>query len=150
MRTYCVTYEIVTPESSKRGDAEERGFCDGGDRDYQIPLPADIWGQRFTEWREKGGYTFDVPINPDDWPGFDPEDPEGEDESAACCRAMAAILLDAGATETSGYPHQPGDWYTSYRTGATTSYSYHLDGWTPEEESTIARLVKARNPRAAL
>ena len=246
-RTYCVTYDIVTPESAEDGDVSERGFCDLGTRSRQIPMPPDLRGDAVKPWRAQ--FDFDVEVTPDNWPDYIPapngwpvrvaaskesdygfaikpgqtdwkygaytlthlcidgfgnriavytpdpnsdgssfprrswsaasdiipngrllggpgarivtdNDAAGMDpyipDSEACVRAMARILLDAGATETSGSPHSTGNWYTAldadqdFRTGETTSYSYHLDGWTPQEERLIAALVKARNANAVL
>ena len=154
-RTYCVTYEIITPESAENGDVSERGFCDLGSHSRQIPLPPDLCGDAVKAWSAQ--FDFDVEVTPEDWPDWDPPPPTSSvqwmypevHESYACARAMAKILLDAGATETSGSRHSTGDWYTAtdadqdWRDGSTTSYSYHLDGWTPDEERLIAALVKS-------
>ena len=248
-RTYCVTYDIITPESAEDGDVSEHGFCDGGSASRQIPLPDGLCGDAVKTWA--ANFDFNVEVTPDEHEDYaDPGVPEphqyradlsrfatafrgefspmwspywdvqliywdehfrywrvvgcGDDvwfkqsarlrhaptagelwrrrkkwrdsttawrnaqrvsslgltlpisASEACARAMAKILLDAGATDPSGSRHSTGDWYTAvdadqdFRTGATTSYSYHLHGWTPDEERMIAALVKARNANAVL
>ena len=61
----------------------------------------------------------------------------------------AKMLLSEGATEPSSMPYHPGTWYTSegdmdYRSGETTSKSYHLYGFTETEEREIYKLVTKR------
>ncbi len=147
-RTYCIAYEIVTPESAEDGDVAERGFLLVGMRSYPVPLPDGVVGEAFVEWRK--GQDFDVAVDPTDCDDYCTDPQPGDDpscsESEAACRVMAKILRDAGASYHSPQHFQPGDWYSAegeqdIYDGSYTSYAYHLDGWTPEEERRVCGLV---------
>ena len=43
MNTFCVTYDITTPESAEHGDVAEAGFIDAGGN--RVVLPADMCGE---------------------------------------------------------------------------------------------------------
>lgn len=58
----------------------------------------------------------------------------------------AKYLLDRGAVEPSSSHFHPGIWYSTYedvdyRTGERTVESYHLKGFTKEEEREVWELV---------
>lgn len=67
----------------------------------------------------------------------------------------AIEFLDGkGVTETSSSPWCVGDWYSTegsqnYRTGETTSYSFFLEGFSPEEEWAVYRGVFPEKAAAA-
>lgn len=106
MRLIKITYEIVTPESAEQGDIAESGWID-----------------------EEG-----TPVEPDE---FDIEE-MGEPLAVAKCAAK----IIGHCVEASDYPkcHPGHTWYTDadgdtdYSTGAVTRQSYHLEGFSEEEE----------------
>ena len=109
-----ICYEVVTPESAAEGDAAERGWID-----------------------EEG---IDVTPSADDVAEHDgPVD------------ALVNLTLEAiGHTSlvpSSGCWH-PGLWYTDADperdcfTGAETRQSYHLAGFTPDEEAAVYRRLR--------
>lgn len=123
MRYILTTYEVVTPESAECGESDSRGYimAAGGMR-CTDGEPADI------------GY----PIT-------------GEDYDGDIIAEAVKYLRKNYATEASDYPYSPrGTWYTApnynhdYRTGATESRSYHLVGFTDEEERAIYEAVMAK------
>jgi hypothetical protein len=79
------------------------------------------------------------------------EDEEGEefeidefdrDDGIDLATKVAKWLRNKGVIEGSSSHFHPGIWYTSegdinYRTGAETQRSFHLEGFTPEEEEAI-------------
>jgi hypothetical protein len=89
------------------------------------------------------------------------EDEEGEemqvddfDREEGVNVAQKAIhwLRHAGATEPSSSQFHPGVWYSSepsqdYRTGASTTRSYHLEDFRPEEEREIYYALTGREYR---
>lgn len=69
----------------------------------------------------------------------------------------AKWLLDKGANyEASSSHFHPGIWYSSqpegdFATASETTYSFHLEGFTPEEEEKIFyKLFPRRNPQMQL
>ena len=111
MRRIKISYEIVTHESAAEGDAAERGWID-----------------------EEG-----VEITPDE---YDLDDSEGDELAAVVKLATKTI---GGCVEASDYPrcHPGHTWYTDsdgttdYQTGDNTRQSYHLEGFSPDEELAI-------------
>jgi hypothetical protein len=58
-------------------------------------------------------------------------------------------LTDSGAYEPSSMPFSVGTWYNTearedYRTGDNTTESYHLKGFSPDDEKQIYKLVIGR------
>lgn len=112
------TYQIVTSESAANGDYAETG------------------------WEDEVG----AAIEPDE---YDLDEAEG-DEVAAVVRLVVKYI--GHGVEASDYPNcQPGHtWYTDsnpdrdYETGADTTYSYHLDGFTTDEELAIYAALTGR------
>lgn len=108
MRKITVTYAIVTPESAEQGDFDDTGFT------------GEVWEIEPTE-----------------------------DEINDACGSMLCAVADLVANklpgvEASNYPDwRRGTWYTDadgdidYLTGAETRKSYHLDGFTDDEEREI-------------
>src|SRR3990167_3172861 len=99
------TFSTVTPESAVDGEDADRGWID-----------------------EDG-----TPITPDE---YDVE--EHGSESAAAVALAVKLIRDEGGVEASDYPRcsHGHTWYTTvdpdrdYRTGAETTYSFHLVGFT--------------------
>lgn len=101
--------------------------------------------------------TFRTISQPDNMEGDVEEDYSGwEDEEGYSCLPeedeiadgitvvdkAAKFLCDEGVSETSSYPFGVGDWYSTefsidYATGEETAYSYHLEGFTDDEEEKI-------------
>lgn len=109
-RRIQITYDVITPESCEQGDYAESGFEN-----------------------EEG-----VLIAPDE---LDIE--EHETELAAVAYLAAKEIRDRGGVEPSSSWFHPGIWYSTvdpdqdYGTGEDTCYSFHLDGFTEEEEKAI-------------
>lgn len=170
MPSYSITYEIITMSDEEDGEPERVGgyYLPGG---WHHEIPDGLTGDAFVAWCKSQG-PFDIEVKPEDWIDFEPADWRGlwfageryateslmrpivkaavADSEA---RAMAATLLYEGATECSGCPHHTGAWWSTppdqdYWAGAYETHSYHLNGFTPEQEAFIAKLVKARNAHA--
>ena len=142
MKTYCTTYEVVSLDSAKYGDVDERGFLVDG---HDCPLSPELCGDAFLAWHRENNP--DVEVTADDW--TDPDDPQ------ACVRYMADVIIRKGAMNTSGVPFAPGDWYETepeqdMRTGSYRSECVHLDGWTAEEETAVNKLVRAGKASATI
>lgn len=100
---------------------------------YEIihPSEEDVYPEIENGWVNEDG----VPIEPD------------EDETIA--EAAAKMMKYDGATEASSSHFHTGIWYTSYgdtdyQSGETENRSYHLYGFTPEEEAEVFELMKPR------
>jgi hypothetical protein len=94
------------------------------------------------------------------------EDEEGEDfevdefdreEGLDVADVAARWLLDKGANyEASSSHFHPGIWYSAqpegdFATASETTYSFHLEGFTPEEEEKIYyKLFPRRDPQMRL
>lgn len=106
---------------------------------YEIVTPesAEIGDAEERGWIDEEG----VLIEPD------------EDNDETLVEAAAKFLRDEGATEPSSSSFHRGVWYswpdsqTDYRTGAETTQSYHLRGFTPAQEEQIHALVTRRRRR---
>lgn len=109
-RLIRISYEVITPESAELGEVAERGWID-----------------------EDG-----VNVDPD-------VDPRIEDASYWRWAVLnAAVGVIGYYRQPSCYPFAPGfTWYSettgdeNYATGAVTYRSWHLSGFTPEEEQDI-------------
>ena len=110
MRRIKITYQIVTPESAELGECDDSG------------------------WENEEG----VCVDPDDW---DIEE-YGSTHSAVIGLALKII---GNGVEGSDYPNcYPGHtWYTEsdgdmdYTDGSVKTLSYHLEGFTKQEEIDI-------------
>ena len=65
-----------------------------------------------------------------------------EEDNETIADATAQFLYDSGAWEISSSDPSPGTWYSgtgdeNYQTGVTRTLSYHLRGYTPEEEVEV-------------
>lgn len=108
-RLIRISYEVITPESAEIGEVSERGWID-----------------------EEG-----VVIEPDDG--------DIEDAGSVLWAVVnAAVGVIGHRQQPSSYPCSPGfTWYTEsdgdedYATDAVTYKSWHLSGFTPEEEHAI-------------
>ncbi len=122
MRRIRISYQVVTPESAEIGDYADSGWVD-----------------------EEG-----VCIEPDDY------DVEEHDSESAAAVALAVKTIGRGC-EASDYPrcHAGHTWYTecdgdtSYADGSVTTNSFHLDGFSEEEELAIYTEITGRTVRAA-
>lgn len=78
-----------------------------------------------------------------------PDADEAADGVTAVDKAVE-MLRDNGATEASSSSFHTGIWYTNndhdtdYITGAVESRSYHLKGFTPEEERAVYAGMRGR------
>lgn len=81
----------------------------------------------------------------EDGADMEPDEYDVEEGVTAVDKAIS-FLKDKGVTETSATLRSVGDWYSTegdqdYRTGATTRYSFFLEGFSPEEEHAVYRGV---------
>lgn len=108
-RLIRISYEVITPESAELGEVEERG------------------------WIDEDGVVIE---------------PDADDIENAGSELLAVVNAAVGVIghrqQPSSYPCSPGfTWYTEsdgdedYATGAVTYKSWHLSGFTPEEEHAI-------------
>jgi len=115
MRKITVTYTVVAPESAEQGDYDDTGFT------------GEVWE-------------------------IEPTEDEIDDAGGFMLSAVVDLVADKiSGVEASNYPDwRRGTWYTDtdadidYRTGAETRKSYHLDGFTDDEEREIYRRLTAR------
>lgn len=120
-RFIASTYSIITPKSAEDGDYAENGWKDSAGNRYDVGAanPADI-GQPIT----------------------------GEDYDGDVVAEAVAYLKSEGASEPSSYPFNAVTWYSAsnedYRSGSTEETSYHLYGFTAEEEREIYRAITGR------
>jgi len=111
-----ISYEIITPESAEQGDAEERG------------------------WYDEEGILIEIDK-------FD--------------KSIGMTIAEKAADTITQYPGEEGFeasssefhvgiWYTAYKTeydyetGAVTNYSFHLYGFTEDEERAIYNILKGK------
>lgn len=80
-----------------------------------------------------------------------------DDDIRLATVAVDHLITEGGlGMEPSSSAGGPGTWYTNYdanenyQTGARTSYSYHLDGFTPEQETLVFNLYRAAGRRRRL
>jgi hypothetical protein len=127
-----ITYEIVTPESAAEGEAEDSGWIN-----------------------EEG-----IDCTPDDMDLSDAEDTLWDDEIEeltkeeiflhAVVKLAEKEILEKGGVEPSSSQFHKGIWYTQidsdkdYATGADERWSFHLDGFTEEQEKAIHEAVTAK------
>jgi hypothetical protein len=117
MRKIRTTFQTISPESAVNGDYEETG------------------------WIDEDGHCID----PDDY---------DVDEYGSEFHAIVALATDyiGDCVSASDYPRCcPGHtWYTDsddtvdYNTGNRTTHSYHLDGFTEDEEIAIYAYLTGR------
>lgn len=111
-RLITKSYQVVTPESAEIGDYDETG------------------------WEDEDGR----PIEPDE---FD-VDEHGEFE--AIVRDAVSYIQESGNVEASSTRFHTGIWYTTIdaenEDGTSTTYSFHLNGFLPEEEEAIFNRLK--------
>ncbi len=74
------------------------------------------------------------------------------EEGVSLARVVADWLRNRGVFEASSSHFYPGIWYSAepeqdMHTGASTTRSFHLEGFTPEEEQDIYYLMFPRRPR---
>ena len=123
------TYEIISYEDAEVGEAGERGYADESGNHFET-YPEDIAGDDLPR------ITFEIDE-------YDIED------GITIADKVGKFLEREGVTESSSSPWSPGSWFSTegiedYRTGDRTIYSYHLYGFTPEEEEQIARIALGR------
>lgn len=123
------TYEIISEEDAEVGEAGERGYADESGNHFET-YPEDIAGDDLPR------ITFEIDE-------YDIED------GITIADKVGKFLEREGVTESSSSPWSPGSWFSTegiedYRTGDRTIYSYHLYGFTPEEEEQIARIALGR------
>lgn len=84
------------------------------------------------------------------WIDEDGESCEPEDEDETAIDNAVRILRNAGVTEPSSSAFHPGLWYSTepqvidYSTGTEREESYHLKGFSEDEEREIYRRMTAR------
>lgn len=111
-----ISYEIITPESAEQGDAEERGWYD----EEGILIEVDKFDKSIgMTIAEKAADTIT-------------QHPGEEGFQASCSDFYSGIWYTAYKTEY------------DYETGAVTNYSFHLYGFTEDEERAIYNILKGR------
>lgn len=116
-RLIRTTYEVVTPESAAEGEATERG------------------------WVDEAGYVIEP----------DADDVEQYGDILAAVVGLVEKYIGVGV-EASDYPccNVGHTWYTEidvsidYRTGAETRRSWHLEGFSADEQEFIYEVLTAR------
>lgn len=130
----AITYDLVTEESAREGDVAEYGYATPNGE--LAPIHDNETGEDFptpTEAEIKEYYSVDMGEDLIGW-----EDPE--DEMSAVDNAVE-FLADRALEASDSMWHQ-GTWYNSegeqdMHTGDWTTFSYHLKGFTAEEEELI-------------
>lgn len=114
MRKIRISYETVTPESAAEGDIADSG------------------------WIEEEGITID------------PDEYDIEEHGGKSAAVVAMVIETIGRyVEPSASCFFPGVWYTDvdsnidYRTGAENRRSYHLSGFSEDEEKLIFQAIQA-------
>ena len=103
--------------------------------------PEDEEGERAEQPETEGGHERNVPIVLDEY---------DREEGVTYVDRAAELLRDEGAIEPSSFPFSPGTWYTTewdsdWSTGDEEQNSFHLNGFTEEEEREIYdRVVNRR------
>lgn len=118
MRRIRISYSKTTPESVEQGDLSDAG------------------------WENEDGIECDI----------DQEyiDEYGSEHAAIVNRAVNLIYIYGQSVEPSSSQFHSGIWYTetegttNYRTGESTQYSFHLSGFTEQEESDIFGILTKR------
>jgi len=134
-----MTYDRTSPESAEHGDFSDHGWYEPGGwyyslRDLEERLATDgegfghCLGPNSAKYRERKRQIEMEKLVPD--PAiFDLDEYEDLEE---VIEAAVDYISDMGALESSGYPFQPGDWYTTvdpdmdYLTGEDTRHSFHV------------------------
>lgn len=124
--TLAFTYDVVTPESASDGDTDEAGFYEPGGWKYPMKKDGEYLGE------SSPGNTYQKPV-------WKPGDLKAALES---CDS-----LGISEPSSTGEPHE-GMWFcsvdsdTDYRTGAETSYAFHVEGCTLATLRRIARVLQ--------
>lgn len=146
-RSYTVTFDTITPgegdDYMAAGDYEtESGF--EVERTPVEPDEFDIEDVLDSWTTARDAVTRHTLACPDWTPLAGPPSREAC-ESAAAVLLAVKVLRDRGCTEDGGGGTS---WYSAdgevdYRTGETTTYAVHLDGFTPDEINAIQSAVRA-------
>ena len=116
------TYEIWTPEDAEIGATDGQGWID--EEGYEI---------------EPDKYDFEEFLEENELP----EDTPDEEIRDSVIAMLAADYLEDHYVDTGGASFSPGLSYTNYNydedyeTGGKEQRSYHLEGFTPEQEKFI-------------
>jgi len=109
--------------------------------EHRIVSYYEIWSEEDVEIGETDnkGDLDNVSVEPDEF--------DKEEELTAVDKAID-YLKDAGAVEASSSHFHPGVWYSAYGdsdfvTGERTNESYHLEGFSEEEEAAVFKGVVA-------
>ncbi len=140
--------EIDEPEEEE----DEEGVLEEGD-DEDVPLIR-ISFTRITrgdsddsdDYEEEHGWIDEEGVE------FEPDESDIEDgmtESESIVTQAEKFLEDEGAVHASSSHFHPGVWYTTeyeqdFRTGTDEERSFHLKGFSPEEEAEIFKHVTRR------
>lgn len=119
-----MTYDRTTPESAEQGDHSDHGWYEPGGWYFSI------CDEHYQALEAKVGRQQALADMTPDPAVFDSAEYE---DLAELIEAAADYMCDKGGLETSGYPYQPGDWYTTvdpdvdYSTGEETRHSFHVE-----------------------
>ena len=128
MKYIVRTYSVVTPESCADGDYAEHGW-------------ADFAGNRFP-LRDEHGYHPENAHTDRALIGHEIT-PDPDEDLTAVDVAVDFLKFRCYVSEPSSYPTwAPGTWYSSepdanFGDGSDTTYSYHLYGFTEDEQRLI-------------
>ena len=123
MRQIFCTYDVTTNESAEQGDFADHGWY------------AD-------------GFRYAVKDKPEEGFSCEPDEDDIVYDSSAIELAVA-YLTDKGVSEPSSSCFHAGIWYSTestvedYSTNEHVRYSFHLDGFTGDEEQAIYTRVRA-------
>jgi len=117
------TYQVVTPESAEHGEPSEHGY-------------ADFSGNHYPMLTGKTDFDFDPNLI-----GYDCT----EDDYDSSVDIARECLLSQGVEPSASFFY-PGVWYCAYpkrnpSDSSETSYSYHLYGFTEDEQLSIYQSV---------
>lgn len=138
-RVIRISFQEITPESAEDGDYSATGWVD----EEGVDMDPDA------------GDLEDEEADMDDGNRDGMYDSMSQAEIKQFLTSRAAIskavrfLQREGVSEASSYPTwQPGTWYSNafdvkdYRTGTDRSESYHLDGFSEDEQRAIFERLK--------
>lgn len=146
----AITYSTVkwVDDEDPDGYEEDHGWATpGGEHDSiaeitdnsKLPSDEDIYKYYSEDMDEQVEYEIGTL---EEWvaEGSTPE--EYESEKAATLISVTASYLKDHAVEASSSGYHPGIWYvggdeSDMYTGEHVQYSYHLKGYTPEEEEAV-------------
>lgn len=137
----------------EKEEEEEEGVLEEGANEDDAPLIRTsftrvTWGDSgdSDDYEEEHGWIDEEGVE------FEPDEADLEDgmsESESIVAQAIKFLEDEGAAHASSSHFHPGVWYTTegeedFRTGANEERSFHLDGFSTEEQAEIFKAITRR------